>query len=252
MSKKIILLKEKTILSSNSGILILPNIKGIKLIEFRINQGSKYKGNQRLLQSRFLFLILKNISFNSDWITKYESPVYFRRVRAIRDVLDIAGSLSDGGRLNIGGSQTSSSVRQEFSPIGDKRAALYLGEDLDIIKKEYSDCVITNKSVLDYQIKFRNRKFINLIDIEKVFKSLEVLIPNFETFTQGRSINSLWGDYKFPLPTQILGHWLMDNAGKRVDGIRFPSIYDNTKYNVCLYFNDTKDSKKNLKATLMQ
>jgi hypothetical protein len=73
--------------------------------------------------------LLEPLTFESAWIKPYFRQTYYRRVGRLIDVLDTAGSLSDGGRYNIGGAQTSSMAVKEFGNIGRKKSALYICED---------------------------------------------------------------------------------------------------------------------------
>lgn len=96
----------------------------------------------------------------------------------MRDVLDTAGSLSDGGRFNIGGAQASSHNSKAFLGIGGKRSALYLGEDVVVVRKECGDFAMPDSKAATYSVHLKRRKHIDLIDVTLALNSLSNSIPN--------------------------------------------------------------------------
>jgi hypothetical protein len=196
-----------------------------------------------------LFEQLQTCSFNRSWLNTIEHPHLYRRVGPNRDVLDTAGSLSDGGRHNIGGAQSSTQVTNTFSPIGSKRSALYLGEDPLVVRKEYGDEGVPGSKAITYSIKLRRRKHLILIDAHRAITDLIKSVPDISEIVGTASMNGKWVDLKQPAPSQIFGHWLMHNASKNADGIRFPTAHGGGGWNVCLFFADSKACKKMLRST---
>jgi hypothetical protein len=180
-------------------------------------------------------------------VKSYPNPAYYRRVGKNRDVLDTAGSLSDGGRYNIGGAQTSTTALKQFGPIGRKKSALYLCEDSTLVRKEFGDEGMAGSTAVTYTITAISGEAFNLIEMDSVLAGLASAIPNIESLTGSPSMQGTWVDIKFPAPIQVLGHWLRHNAPEGTHGIRFKSSLGDF-YNICLFFNDTKECKEKLAA----
>ncbi|MES2615966.1 MAG: RES domain-containing protein [Bdellovibrionota bacterium] len=245
---KIFLDKLNLILLANHGTHIFTNFGAFEKLKLRLESILKTEEHLRLSESRHLFQLLKGLKFNANWVFKHEKPIYYRRVGRNRDELDVAGSLSDGGRFNLGGAQTSSQFRNEFNPIGNKRGAIYLGEDIVTTQKEFGDWGMLGSTATTYQVQLKRRKYLNLIEVENVLKDLSLPIPNIRSLIGTQSMNGCWGDLKIPSPSQILGHWLMEHAQTNTDGLRFCSTQDKNYFNVCLYMPDARAAKKLLKS----
>ena len=127
------------IVAGISGDHIFKDFRYFRLLLTRIEKVTKSAAKLNQSQSNYLFKLLEPLTFESDWIKQSFRQTYYRRVGRLIDVLDTAGSLSDGGRYNIGGAQTSSTVVKEFGIIGRKKSALYICEDLNGVRKEYGD-----------------------------------------------------------------------------------------------------------------
>lgn len=232
------------------GVHLFTDIRTLQWSILNLMNFFSSRDNFNLAASKLLFSQLKQCTFDPKWVIKIEDPKLFRRVGPGRDVLDTAGSLSDGGRFNIGGAQASSLVTKSFSGFGNKRSALYVGEDPTIVRKEYGDFDLPNSKAITYSLHLRRRKSVSLIDLKLVIKDLERSIPNIRKILGNSSMNGKWVDLKQPSPSQILGHWLIDLAPKGTIGIRFSSYHDSKSSNICLYFNDTNSCKNLLSASI--
>jgi hypothetical protein len=236
------------IVKGRHGIHIFGDFRTLQWSMLKLTGFFSTRDSFNLSASKLLFKQLQQCSFDLKWMRRIEQPEYFRRVGPKRDVLDTAGSLSDGGRLNIGGAQCSSLSSKLFLGIGGKRSALYLGEDAAIVRKEYGDYEIPGSKAITYSICLKRRKSILLVDFNLAVNSLSKSIPNIKEILGSDSMNGKWGDLKQPAPSQIFGHWLMQHAPKETLGIKFPSSHDMRSSNVCLYFDDTNTCKNILKA----
>lgn len=245
---KIFLDQLNVIILAHHGTHIFKSFRLLEQLKLRLESILKTEEHLRLSESRYLFQLLQGLKFNPNWVFKHEKPIYYRRVGRNRDELDVAGSLSDGGRFNLGGAQTSSQFRNEFTPIGNKCGAIYLGEDIVTTQKEFGDFGMPGSTAITYQVQLKRRKYLNLIEVENVLKDLSLPIPNIRSLIGTQSMNGCWGDLKIPSPSQILGHWLMQHAEMNVDGLRFCSTHDKNYFNVCLYMPDARAVKKLLKS----
>lgn len=208
-----------------------------------LSDSDNYLSKKRLVESRFFYdQILSKINFNPNWIKNYNNPIYYRRVCEMFDPLDIAGSLSDGGRFNIGGSQASTKYSELFKPIGQKQACLYFAENPKIARIEFGDIDMLNSSALSYKITLKSIEVINLIELDLVLNDISTQFTNVAQNLNNYSINAKWGDIKYPEVTQILGHWLKYYSKGKAHGIRFKSSKDQNYYNICFYLKDTRQS----------
>ena len=136
-------------------------------------------------------------------------------------------------------------------PFTINRSALYLGEDAAVVRLEFGDANMPGSTAVSYAVHLRRRAKLHLIDIEAVLAALEIQIPDLKAMVGNASMNGKWIDLKYPMPSQILGHWLMANAPRKADGIRFPTAHGAVGWNVCLFFADTRACKTLLKATAL-
>lgn len=239
------------VIRGRHGIHVFRNLQALKWSILRYSAEFRSRDSFNQTTSKFLYEQLRKCEFKSDWIVKVDTPRYFRRVGFTRDVLDTAGSLSDGGRFNIGGAQSSSIVTNLFRPIGEKRCALYVSEDASIARKEFGDAKIPRSTALTYSITLRRKKSLALIDVKRALSDLSRKIPEIRDLIGSSSMNGKWVDLKRPAPCQVFGHWLIHHAPKNTNGIRFPSSHDDTVSNVCIFVADTVECKRILKASKM-
>ena len=237
------------VISSRFGIHIFPDDGTLNWQILKISHRFAERDNRNYKASKLLFQQLSRCSFDRKWVKTVKEPTFYRRVGKTRDVLDTAGSLSDGGRFNLGGAQSSSSTAKSFHPLGNKRSALYLGTDPSVVRKEYGDYDAVRSTAITYSIQLKRKQILRLVDFTAALKGLSTSIPYIKELIGAKSMNGNWGDLKQPAPSQILGHWLITNAPKDTIGIEFPSTHAATSQNTCLFFNDTAACKNLLKAT---
>ena len=93
-------------------------------------------------------------------------------------------------------------------PFTINRSALYLGEDAAVVRLEFGDANMPGSTAVSYAVHLRRRAKLHLIDIEAVLAALEIQIPDLKAMVGNASMNGKWIDLKYPIPSQILGHWL--------------------------------------------
>jgi hypothetical protein len=151
------------VVKGRHGIHIVQDIRSLQWTILKISEHFSNRDTFNFLASKLLFQQLKTCHFDPNWVKRFDSPEFFRRVGPNRDVLDTAGSLSDGGRFNIGGAQTTSRSSAAFNGLGGKRCALYLGENRTVVQKEYGDFDMPGSKAVTYSIYLKRRKYIDLV-----------------------------------------------------------------------------------------
>lgn len=200
-----------------------------------------------------LYKLISKFSFERSWIEEIEGQTFYRASNTNFSPLSIAGTLSDGARMNIGGSQYSPTINAAFfdnSSLLNKKGGLYFGSDADtaLLERYYSilPCLIQIKerfkvdtdNVL-YEIRFSEGKTIRLCNYDKAISSLVSDFPEIKDMLDlTKEMNGRWPDIKRPAPCQLLSHWLLSNEG--VDGILFQSTVPGGNKN---YFIPIKDDK---------
>ena len=150
----------------------------------------------------------------------------------------ISGSLSCGGRLNLGGSQK----RKEFpnlKPFG----ALYFSEEIDTAIKEYADSAPLGPA--DFKYKVELKKSFDLWEYDKVIDLLGAY-PGLKETVRSTPMNAIWSNCKIPMPSQVIACWLKSYGG---DGFIFESTKSAGKKNIVLIFKDDAEAKKHLLLT---
>ena len=148
---------------------------------------------------------------------RYANPVY--------GPLTIVGSISDGGRFNIGGAQMSSTFLNL-----QKRGAIYLASTERCAKVEA--CKPVGKHKL---YKVESEKPLKLWDLKKVIKDLNY--PNLLSEVYASHGEKIWAYQKVPTISQILANHLRDKGGT---GIIFNSTIIKEDLNIALFFDDDK------------
>jgi len=169
---------------------------------------------------------LYKVSWNSD---------LYRVCCADYKAHSVAGSLSCGGRLNLGGSQK----RKEFFDL-KPFAALYFSEELDTAIKEYTDSAPLGPK--DYKYKVSLKKSFDLWDYDKIIDSLKEY-PNLKETVRSCPLNASWADCKVPMPSQVIACWLKAFGG---DGFIFESTKNHGRRNIALIFKDDHDAERSL------
>ncbi len=159
---------------------------------------------------------------------RYANPVYGPRT--------IVGSISDGGRFNVGGAQ----LDPNFSDLA-KQGALYLASSEKCAKEEASKPIGKHKL---YELK-ANKK-LKLWDLKKVIEELDY--PNLFELVRSDHGEKIWAYQKIPTVSQILATHLRSIDG---DGLVFESTKVDGATNITLFFNDDDHVKRILAENLL-
>lgn len=139
----------------------------------------------------------------------------------------IVGSISDGGRFNIGGAQ----VCPEF-PNLRKVGCLYLASTLQCCYAEAAD---PKGRPDEYELILKKR--LHLWDLKKAIEVLNN--PGLDDLVKASPMEALWSFQKVPLIPQLLAHFLREKGG---DGIVFSSTKDKSALNFALFFKTDTES----------
>ena len=106
--------------SERGGGWLIESVRQLKAEIRRLSAHFRDQDRYRQAAAKYLATELATCTFDKSWLMTVDHPAYFRRVGKSRDVLDTVGSLSDGGRLNIGGAQASSRAAEQLGTFYDK------------------------------------------------------------------------------------------------------------------------------------
>ena len=158
---------------------------------------------------------------------RYANPAY--------GPLTIVGSISDGGRFNIGGAQ-----RTSIFPDLLKKGVLYLTSTAKCAKAEAAKPIGKHKL---YRVQSKGP--LRLWDLKKVIKELDY--PNLLDEVYAGHAESIWAFQKVPTISQILADHLRKIGG---DGLVFNSTVCKEDMNIALFFNDDTHVQKTLTVRL--
>lgn len=199
----------------------------LKVIEsFESKYQSKEKADLITALSFDNFLQSKNINMIPE-IKLFES--IFRIVSPSYEVWSLAGSLSDGGRFNIGGAQQCATI-----PHLTKFASLYAASTLDCAMAEIAKPMGASR-----RFKLTPKKEMNLWDLNNVIEELDH--PALKDLINSIPTEAIWGFQKVPLVSQILAAYLKSKGG---NGIIFPSVKLPSANNISLFFNTDSQVKE--------
>ena len=200
-----------------------------KLID-TINASNLTDELRQLITSQSFWDWLKKEKCNFDtYKIAWNSDIY-RVSNAHFKAYSVAGSIADGGRLNIGGSQQ----RQEFKEL-KKFGALYFSDDINTAVAEASAGGPLGPEDKKYKVKLR--KSFDLWDYDKVVDSLDY--QGIKEIVKSSPVSALWGTCKVPMPSQIIAFWLKTFGG---DGFIFESTKVSDSKNIVLIFKDDTDA----------
>lgn len=218
----------------------------------------KYEDYIELLEKRnqenIIYKVLEqlnNLSPNESWVISIPKSK-FMGIRAIYgdyDPLDTAGTLSDGGRLNIGGAQQYNKNGNLFQ----KKAGLYFADSVETALLELSLPKAVNiKLPKFYNIVFNDKVGnLNLFHFESVLSYLDNLIQiptSLINLCSEAPLAGSWGQQKFPSISQVIAQWLRNTH--TAEGIIFNSTKKTNSKNYFLFFEDTKEAKNKLNSNL--
>jgi hypothetical protein len=232
-SKKVV--KKKSIISvepTQDGLLIkITNPKELTKFIDGINTSLLNEEIMQLIASKSFWEWLKEEprpNFNVHKIT-WNSDLY-RVSNALFRAYSIAGSISDGGRLNIGGSQ----LRQELKEL-KIFGALYFSEDINTAVSEATGGGFLGPQDKKYKVALK--KSFELWDFDKIVDALGY--PGIKEIAKSSPMSALWATCKVPMPSQIIAYWLKTHGG---DGFVFESTKEPGHRNIVLIFKDDTDA----------
>lgn len=136
----------------------------------------------------------------------------FRIIYGELNPLSIAGSLSAGGRFNIGGAQ----VNHFFSNL-HMEACLYAASSIECAKKEAGDPLGNARFFA-----IKPNKPLHLWDVYFLIRNV-FTYPDLEAQVNASPLAAIWKYQKVPKISQILGSFLRKHGG---DGLLYPSTKD--------------------------
>lgn len=204
------------------------------------------------LSKEFVTDVIPHISYDPSWEIAVTDPRFYRIVNTPFQPHAVSGSLSDGARMNIGGSQNGPFRIKELGQIAQKRGALYVsshwetavwetyGQDADFGYAVKQIKNHSNKKLHEFVLAHENE--IQLIDFDRAFSALKASFRLDYFFAITGDMNGSWPDLKAPAPIQLFAAWLMSQSSN-ARGIRFSSTVDPKRGdNYALYFIDDREA----------
>jgi hypothetical protein len=142
--------------------------------------------------------------------------------------LSILGSISDGGRFNVGGAQLCPEL-----PDVKKIGALYMASTLACCYRE----IAANPAGKADEYELTPTRTYHLWDLSKVI--IELNRPGLEDLVKTVPFEAIWGYQKVPMIPQLLAQYLHRLGG---DGIAFTSTKDPAALNYCFFFKNEDEA----------
>ena len=185
------------------------DLRGLeKLIDFFVAKNNQKLKSDLIVSTSFWHWLYVQ-SIDSDFET-WNLPVY-RTVYGGYDPISVAGSLSDGGRFNIGGAQF---LEHDLFPNLSKFACLYAAFSVECARAEVGELYGESE---EYEL--LPRKDFHLWNLEKVIKKLN--FPGLLDLVDASPMAARWVLQKSPLVSQLLALHLRNAGG---DGIIYRSM----------------------------
>lgn len=175
---------------------------------------------------------LESNSFRNN-LLEWRDPS-FRIVTGGFDPLSIEGSLSYGGRFNIGGAQENS-----FFPNFRMQGMLYAASSRRCAYKEAGELLGQHQL---YALNPQNTLFL---------WDLAVLLdpyPDLKSKIDSTPFDAIWGYQKVPKVSQILGDFLRQKGG---DGIIYPSTKDSEGKTLAYFAKDHEHMRQIFETSLL-
>jgi hypothetical protein len=208
--------------------------------------------------SKEFIKVIPDLVYDSSWEKLIKAPSFYRIVNPAYKPYAVSGSLSDGGRMNIGGSQNGPFRISEFTDLCKKQGALYVcsswetavwetfGRDADFNYAVKQIKAHSNKKVHEFTLT-RSHEII-VIDFEAAYRALQPTFRLDYFFAITSDMNGSWPDLKAPAPIQLFAAWLMKNS-PAAKGLEFLSTVDlQGGTNYALYFVDDHDASQFLQG----
>ncbi len=198
------------------------------------------------------FLLSRTVSLN--WV-KTISRINFCAYRGIWgiDPLDMIGTASAGGRLNVGGAQVCNAYGELCTRISP---GLYMSNSQITVLEEMglpSEAAapgLVRPSL--FEISFTEKKEdFRLFDLDEVIPELDsAFIAGFslKAMAIASPLSAEWKLQKTPSPIQLISQWL--RATKLADGIKFRSTRHPDGINYFFFFGTSHYAKTALKFSL--
>lgn len=210
------------------------NVEGWEQYSKDITRAKFQKEHEELLHVLPFHNFLENYSQSlKAHLKKFEAPV-FRFANPLYKPTTIVGSISDGGRFNIGGAQ----VRAEFSTL-NKAGCLYTASS--------KECAIAEAAIPHGVLrlyKLSPKKSFLLWDLNAVINILNY--PNLLDLVKASDGEALWVYRKLPAVPQILATKLRSIGG---DGITFESTKLSGHTNIAFFFATDEDASNSFDVT---
>lgn len=161
----------------------------------------------------------------------WNNPIY-RVVDGDYDPLSIAGSLSDGGRFNIGGAQM---IPTRAMPGLRKVGCLYGASSPQCALREAPDLMGNYR-----MFRLTPKKGFDLWDLKAVLASINY--PGLTARINATPMRKRWAHQKSPLESQVLAHHLRDIGGGGI-------VYDSQKdppdgKTLAFFLKDDQDARQ--------
>lgn len=185
------------------------------------------KEEEELLRVRPFHVFLESQTIDPKKFLVTHSGSVFRFANPLYPITTIVGSISDGGRFNIGGAQ----VRADF-PTLNKAGCLYTASSKDCALAE---AAIPHGTLKMYELS-SSKKF-QVWDLAAVITHLNY--PNLLDLVKASDGEALWVYRKLPAIPQILAMKLRTLGG---DGIKFESTKAPGHSNLAFFFKTDIES----------
>ena len=218
--------------SSRTGIThVFGDIKEAQRLANQFKKARKAKLEIDLINSISFWAWIKGL----DPLTTKPDFIWKKSVYRLTDGWSphsIVGSISDGGRFNVGGAQ----LCPELSDI-KKAGALYTASTLECCYSEIKENPVGKPD--EYEL--TPKKPFHLWDLSKVI--LDLKRGGLGDIVKAIPFEAIWGYQKVPLISQILAHYLRQIGG---DGLVFPSTKDPNALNICFFFKTDDEANSSL------
>jgi len=217
--------------SQKTGIVHDADVDGmIELVDLYVkNYSTRLKVD--LKKSAALWQQLQERNRPESEYIEWKQPV-IRIIYGGYNPLSIAGSLANGGRFNIGGSQYIK--HEKLFPSISVQGCLYAAETSACARLEGSSPIGKFKEYL--LIPEKNFQMWNL---SRIIAQLD--IPGLLDEVNATPMSAAWATQKSPLASQLLATYLRSIGG---DGVVFPSTKKPEKNILAFFFRDDEESKK--------
>lgn len=233
--------KSSLIIKTPESVHVFPSLEdvarlvGIADISSAIRDENQFRRTDNVVRQ----LVNDGICYLNKWEHPVSQVCYYRVMFGDRSPLDVSGTLSAGGRLNIGGAQTT----DKLTALGNMRAGLYTSFTMETALQEARLPPRAKYKV--FELKLNNPNSLNVIDLDAAVVDLEKSLKTDELLSYSLSSTHMaakWEYVKVPMISQVVGQWLRENSPKNVAGIMFKSRHTSDK-NMFFFFDSTAEAE---------